>query len=334
MDKYINIKRTKMIDEAAFGHKPRRMFVSIMIFLLVYIIASAIQGVITSVPTAVYIVGKTNYMNLVTSLIGGEISQSEFVNGLNAIIEGMPSWLVLISLFATVATALTAVIYCKVIEKRNLSSMGIRKKGAVTEYLMGLLIGLVMFSLSFFIAWACKSVTLSFDPAAISPVIILYFLAFVVQGAAEELFLRGYFMVSIARDYSAAVAVLVSSVAFSLLHAGNSGIGILPFINILLFGVFMAIYVFKRGDLWGACAIHTMWNFAQGNIFGASVSGMKLLPSIFRTESTADRVVANGGAFGLEGGVAVTIVLLVAIGIALVIKTKETELSVTEEIAQ
>lgn len=332
MDKYINIKRTKMIDEAALGHKPRKMFVSIMVFLLVYIIASTIQGSITSVPTVIYIMGKTNYMSLINSLVVGEISQSEFIDGLNAIIEGMPSWLLIISLFATIAMALTAVIYCKVIEKRNLSSMGIRKKGAVLEYLKGLLIGLVMFSLAFFIAWACKSVTLSFDPAVISPIIIVYFLAFVVQGAAEELFLRGYFMVSIARDYSAAVAVLISSVAFSLLHAGNSGIGILPFINILLFGIFMGIYVFKRGDLLGACAIHTMWNFAQGNIFGASVSGMKLLPSIFRTEATADRVIANGGAFGLEGGVAVTIVLLIAIGITLVIKTKEEELSVTETV--
>ena len=59
---------------------------------------------------------------------------------------------------------------------------------------------------------------------------------------------------------------------------------------------------------------------------------MKLLPSIFRTEATADRVIANGGAFGLEGGVAVTIVLLIAIGITLVIKTKEEELSVTETV--
>ena len=334
MDKYISIKRTKMIDEAALGHKPRGMFVSIMIFLLVYIIATAIQGFITSVPTAIYVVGKTDYMNLILSFARGEMSQSDFLEGMNAIVEGVPSWLTLISLFAPAAVAATAIVYCKVIEKRKLSSMGIRKKGAVPEYLIGLLIGLVMFSLSFLIAWACKSVNIYFDPASVSPIIILYFIAFVVQGAAEELLLRGYFMVSLARDYSAAMAVFVSSIAFSLLHIGNTGVGILPIINIFLFGVFMAIYVFKRGDLLGACAIHTMWNFAQGNIFGASVSGMKLLPSIFRTESTADRVVANGGAFGLEGGVAVTIVLLIAIGVALVIKTKKTELSVTEEIAE
>ncbi len=334
MDKYISIKRTKMIDEAALGHKPRGMLLSIMIFLLVYIIANAIRSVIISVPTAIYVIGKTNYMDLFRSFVGGEISANDFAEGMQTIISSFPSWLYLISFLATSTMALAAIIYCKVIEKRKLSSMGIRKKGAVPEYLVGLLIGLVMFSLSFLIAWACKSITLSFDPSAVSPIIILYFVAFVIAGFSEELLMRGYFMVSLARDYSAAVAVLVSSVAFSLLHAGNAGVGILSLINTFLFGAFLAIYVFKRGDLWGACAIHTMWNFAQGNIFGANVSGVKLLPSIFRTEATADRVIANGGSYGLEGGVAVTIVLLVAIGIALVMKTKETELSVTETVIE
>ena len=30
--------------------------------------------------------------------------------------------------------------------------------------------------------------------------------------------------------------------------------------------------MFKRGNIWGACAIHSFWNFAQGNIFGSYVA--------------------------------------------------------------
>jgi len=124
---------------------------------------------------------------------------------------------------------------------------------------------------------------------------------------------RGYMMVSVSRRYSLVLAVLTNSVAFGLLHIFNPGFGPLPLLNIVLFGILESVYVLKRGDLWGACAIHSIWNFMQGNVFGISVSGMGISASPLVAAADPSTAWLNGGAFGLEGGVAVTAVLAVAI---------------------
>ena len=208
--------------------------------------------------------------------------------------------------------------------------MGFRKGNAGTEYLVGAIIGLVMYALAFLIAYASGSVTVKLNPNGIAPIIILFLLGYVVQGAAEEILTRGYLMVSIARDYKPWIAIIFSASMFMVLHAGNPSVSPLALINILLYGILMGIYVFKRGNIWGACAIHTMWNFAQGNIFGSYVSGTALMPSVFVMEYDPTRVWANGGAFGLEGGISATIVLLAGIGAALILKTNKNEVSVLE----
>ncbi len=65
-----------------------------------------------------------------------------------------------------------------------------------------------------------------------------------------------------------------------------------------------------------------MWNFAQGNIFGVSVSGMDIMASVFSFAPTNEGELINGGTFGLEGGLAVTIVLILATIAVLLVKAK------------
>lgn len=334
MNKFFDIKRTKMIDEAALGHKPRQWPMALLVFILVFLIASAIQGVIFEIPFTIYSTIKLTTSDVFMSAVESGVAYNELIDiaieYMTDIIDSMDVWYNLISLFTTGVIIATAIVYCLVIEKRKIATMGIRKKDAVPEYAIGLLIGGGMFAISVLLSLAFGASKASVNSNISIGYIILFFLAFVVQGASEEFLLRGYFMVSLSRDYAPSIAIAVSSVVFSILHIGNDGFGIIALINIFLFGAFLGIYVFKRGDLWGACAIHTAWNFAQGNIFGVSVSGMKILPSIFRTELDTGKSVLNGGAFGLEGGLCVTMVLVVAIVIALSIKTKASAVSDTE----
>jgi hypothetical protein len=141
-----------------------------------------------------------------------------------------------------------------------------------------------------------------------------------IQGMNEELLCRGYFMVSLARRQHLAVAVVISSVAFGLLHLPNANVSWLAVLNIVLFGCLMGFYILKRGNIWGAGAIHTAWNFAQGNVFGISVSGMAPMPSVFSFAPTGSGDLIGGGAFGIEGGLAATIVLLVGTVLVLFLK--------------
>lgn len=325
MKNLLNFQRTKMIDEASVNHKPAKVFSTLLPFLLVVIIAEFISGALQSIPSLIFMLSSGEYWEALKGYTNGVITMDEMLDVLNAIASTIPPWLVACSLIATVSIIAVSIFYCIKFEKRPLSSMGIRRKNAAREYFLGLFIGLLMVGFSFLIAFLTGSVTVT--PGSFEPVIILFLIGFIIQGASEEILVRGYLMVSLARDYRPAFAVAISSVAFSLLHLGNPGVGLLPLINITLMGIFLGIYVFKRGDLWGACAIHTIWNFTLGNIFGVSVSGLDTVPSLLISVSNERLALINGGAFGLEGGVAVTLILLVSIALVLLVKQNPKEIS-------
>lgn len=322
----IRINRTKMLDEAAINHRPSHFMHTFLIFLIVYFVATIVEGIIFTIPYSIYLVQTEEFAQLLTGLLDGSLSSDAMVTLIDRVNTNTPWWVTLSMLIATGVSLIGAtIIYCKFIEKRKIKTLGLRKTNYAKEYGMGALIGAGMYALTFLIAFACGSVELV-GGASFSFPIILFLIAFVLQGAGEELLVRGYFMTSVARDYKVTLALVFSSAVFSLLHGANAGVSIVALINIFLFGVFEGIYILKRGDIIGACAIHTMWNFVQGCVFGSSVSGMAQMPSIFNVVANPEMVGANGGAFGLEGGFAATIVILVAIGLVLLVTPKKSEL--------
>lgn len=191
------------------------------------------------------------------------------------------------------------------------------------KYLIGMGVGFLLMLLVTLIGLITKQYTfIGIFNGENHILIILFFIGFLFQGAFEEVFCRGYLLPIIARKHSTIIAIIVSSLFFSALHVFNGGFTLLSCVNIFLYGVFMAIYMLKYNDLWGACAIHSIWNFAQGCIFGFNVSGALSLPSIFTFEMSGVEFWA-GGSFGPEGGFIATIVLTMATLIMLKLPAKE-----------
>ncbi len=322
----VRFNRTKMLDEAAINHRPTHFLHSLLFFMIVYFAADLVRQTIMLLPTFIYLFTSSDFMSILKQVSAGELAIEQAMETMLSVVNaGIPWWLVLVSLIASGALIAGAIIYCKVFEKRKIATLGLRKSNIALEYGVGAVIGLAMYSLTFLIAFLTGAVTFE-GGASFSFPIVLFLIGFIIQGASEEILIRGYLMTSVARDYKVFLAVFFSSAVFSLIHMSNSGVSVLALINIFLFGVFEGIYVLKRGDIWGACAIHSMWNFAQGNIFGSNVSGMASMPSIFNTIATPNMTAANGGAFGLEGGFACTIVIVVAIGALMLIPPKKSEL--------
>jgi uncharacterized protein len=140
----------------------------------------------------------------------------------------------------------------------------------------------------------------------------LSLVTYFVQGPAEEVLFRGWLLPVIGARYRPWIGVLVSSLIFSLAHAGSHGIRPLGFVNLFLFGVFAAIYALAEGGVWGIGAWHAVWNWAMGDLLGFATDGTPhsgLLSSV-RTDGPD---IISGGAFGLEGGLVCTAVFLIAI---------------------
>ena len=95
--------------------------------------------------------------------------------------------------------------------------------------------------------------------------------------------------------------------------------------KVLSGGDVLSFLVLKLNSIWMACAIHSVWNFVQGNFFGILVSGGSFGASVFRFDSVGGKELLNGGDFGMEGGLATTVILTVSIMIVLLIKPREPE---------
>ncbi|MFO3797983.1 MAG: CPBP family intramembrane glutamic endopeptidase, partial [Anaerolineales bacterium] len=137
--------------------------------------------------------------------------------------------------------------------------------------------------------------------------------AWMVQGAAEEVLIRGWMLPVFSLRHGVKAGIFVSAVAFAVLHVLNPGVTPLALLNLSLFGIFAALYALKEGSLWGICALHAAWNWSLGNLFGLSVSGMGPDFSLLSLRIEGATWL-TGGIFGLEGGIVVTFFMLLAIG--------------------
>lgn len=245
-----------------------------------------------------------------------------------ALLSGVRGMLELAVSFAPILLFLW--LWLRLFERRPFWTIGFERAGAAMRYGRGVLVGLGMFSAVVGIMALFGAVGWERGPterqgiAALGGVLAVL-LGWAVQGAAEEVLARGFLLQSVGARSKPWIGVLVSSLVFALLHSLNPGIGPLPVLNLFLFGLFTAVYALYEGGLWGVCAIHSIWNWTQGNLFGLSVSGTSAPGGTLVNLQTDGHILITGGRFGPEGGLPVTAVLMVSIAIVLVqAQTKRT----------
>lgn len=227
----------------------------------------------------------------------------------------------LIQLYESVLGIGLVILYCCVIEKRTIMSMGFMKRNIFKQYIKGVCVGALLISVIVLMGVLFSIFVFDGSNSNLNKKIILLFLVgFVLQGFYEELVFRGFLMISIIRKNTIFVAVVSNSLLFGLTHGLNNGFQVLALFNLILFGIFESIYLLKTGNIWGVSAIHSMWNFIQGDIYGFNVSGMAQSQSMFIFK-ISNCEIFSGGTFGLEGSLLTTIVLLSAINMVILYNT-------------
>lgn len=321
------INECKMIraakDSLLYSKPERSMFSECMIFVLVTFICSIPQSIISMVYSLVTMLSDPEYYKLIFSATTDADDINQYVTNFSL---SIPTWLYAAILASSGFMILGALIYCKKSQKRSPFTLGFNKRGVLPEYLAGAVIGLIMISLPALACYFSGCVTYKFE-SNVNPIMIaIFFGAFLLQGMGEEALFRGYLMTGLARRNNVWVAIIVSALIFAAFHMSNPNFSIIAFINITLFGIFAGVYMLKRGSIWGIGAIHSIWNFAQSNLFGFNVSGNPKFDTVFSSENANFGTILSGGDFGLEGGLGATIVLLIAILLTLLAPTKESEL--------
>ncbi len=142
-------------------------------------------------------------------------------------------------------------------------------------------------------------------------------LGLAVQAAVtEELWMRALLLRLLWRVVGPAPAFVVAAMVFGALHVANPGANVLSGATVVMAGLMFSALYALTGRLWVPIGLHLAWNFAQGYIFGATVSGGDLGGSLAVSTANPDAAAwLTGGAFGPEASVlALLLVSVVTVG--------------------
>jgi uncharacterized protein len=133
----------------------------------------------------------------------------------------------------------------------------------------------------------------------------------------EELLFRGILFRWIEEFGGSWIALVVTSALFGAAHAFNPGATWASSLAIMVeAGVLLGSAYMLARNLWAPMGLHGAWNFTQGFLFGAPVSGMTVHGLV--QAKISGPILLSGGAFGLEASM-IGVVLSIPLGAGLIV---------------
>lgn len=150
--------------------------------------------------------------------------------------------------------------------------------------------------------------------AAIADTLVVSALIFMLGAAGEEALFRGYPLQTLLRSWPVWLAFVPTALLFAAVHLDNPNVvrGF-TFLNTVLAGVWLAVAYLRTRSLWFPLGVHWGWNWTMGALLGVPVSGItQLAPAPIFRAADAGPTWLTGGHYGVEGGAACTLALLVS----------------------
>jgi membrane protease YdiL (CAAX protease family) len=183
--------------------------------------------------------------------------------------------------------------------------------GLMPRLLRGIGLGALMAMLAIALAFVIDRATVRFTgdwsvwPRVAAPLA----LGLVLAALGEELMFRGYPLRRLADAIGALPAMLILAVLFGIAHARNPSATVFSTVNVALAATWLSFAFFSTGGMALAWGLHFGWNAGLAILFDAPVSGWGFqVPAVEYTPGRHAWV--DGGAFGPEGGIVTTIVLV------------------------
>ena len=191
-------------------------------------------------------------------------------------------------------TALTSAVIMLRFERRPFSDLGLSVKGHARGLWYGLLIAVLFYLVGFGLSLLLGEIEVTgfkFEPVNL----LGSWVFFLLVALFEEILMRGYILGRLLHTrMNKFLSLFISSALFALLLAG------------MLLG---ASYLYTK-NLCFPISLHLFWNWIQGPVLGYEVSGNNFISSMLTLHLPEDNVL-NGGAFGFEGSLICTVLMIV-----------------------
>jgi len=214
-----------------------------------------------------------------------------------------------LGLFGFLGTFLLLWIFMKFVDRENFIKLGFQTKNRLKEFNYGIIISALIMAIGYLLLLFLNEI--NFKRIVVNPKeIILSILVFIIVAVVEEVLFRGYLLRNLMLSFNKYIALIVSSIIFTLVHAANPNFDLFSFFDLFLGGILLGTsYIFTK-NLWFPIALHFSWNLFQ-TLLGFNVSGQDFY-SLIEFDISQNNLL-NGGNFGFEGSIFSIIAQIIAI---------------------
>jgi uncharacterized protein len=219
----------------------------------------------------------------------------------------LDDWGLLGSSSAVFFSALGASLLCKLLFKAELGLHPPVGRGLA----IGAAAGIMATSIASLGGLAVENASITWGGATVGAG-LMQLAAIGPTSVGEELLIRGVVFRQLARGLHPGVAILATGAFFGVMHLGNPNVSLIAAANIALVGVWFGLLVWRTGTLWSSIALHVVWNWFEGFVYGTPVSGLLPAASVVTIDSGTIPGFWTGGRFGPEAAGVTTVMLALA----------------------
>jgi membrane protease YdiL (CAAX protease family) len=193
------------------------------------------------------------------------------------------------------------------VDRRPFLTIGLSPGTAPRDLVAGVALGTGWLAMSVGVAWAAGWASYEAPVALSGPHLLLAATSVFLNVLTQQLLLCGYIFQTIRSRSGFLVSTLVSATLFSAYHVGAFEGAWVPAVNVFAAAVLFCLAYEITGTLWFPLGIHFAWNLLLGPVLGLTVSGTGQLGLGWKVFVIDGPAYLTGGAFGLEGGLVVTL---------------------------
>jgi membrane protease YdiL (CAAX protease family) len=201
------------------------------------------------------------------------------------------------------------------LERRTLGDYGLPARGAFgPRFWEGILWGFGLQAATILLLLAlgvCHISGLALSAAAGVEYGLLWAIAFVLVGLAEEFSFRGYTQFTLTTGLGFWPAALLLSGGFALVHLRNSGETWMGSLGVFFAAMVLVLPLRRTGALWFSIGLHAGWNWTETFFFGVPNSGAQPQGYLLNTSFSGSQWL-TGGTVGPEASVVALALLALA----------------------
>lgn len=215
----------------------------------------------------------------------------------------------IINLFGLIGLLSVLWLYMKYVDNEKFINLGFHLKNKSKHFYLGVFLGFFIMGFAYLLLSQINEIRYVKTIFRIKEIILSIGL-FLIVAINEEVLIRGYILRNLMYSFNKYIALILSSILFSLMHGLNPNMDWFSYLNLFLAGILLgSTYIFTK-NLWFPIALHFSWNFFQ-TLFGFNVSGQDFY-SLIEFKITKSNLI-NGGLFGFEGSIFCIVIQLVVI---------------------